>query len=121
MTFATMPPEEIKEYVSYEAAIRRFRGNAAIYKRLLESYLAENPYAEFCETLAAGDINSAERHAHSLKGVAGNMSLPALLEASTQADNELKQGAITAQTEQNLAQVMAKTTEYVTWLSENII
>ena len=121
MTFTKLPPEDLTQYVNYEEAIRRFRGNAAIYKRLLESYLAENPYTELCESLFAGDIIPAEHHAHSLKGVAGNMSLTALLEASTKANDELKQGSLCAETEENLAAVMAKTTEYVTWLSENII
>jgi len=120
MMFDIAPPEDLAKYVNYEEALRRFRGNVTIYKRLLASYLENNPYAEFYEALAAGDLDLAERHAHSLKGVAGNMSLTALLEASAKANDELKKGNITAQAEAELARVMAKTTEYATWLSQNM-
>jgi HPt (histidine-containing phosphotransfer) domain-containing protein len=118
--FETLSPGDLKEYIDYDDALRRFRGNTGIFKHLLGSYLAENPYEEFCEAIAAGDFVLAERHAHTLKGVAANMSLTALCDVSTQANEELKQGEIAAQTEEKLAAVMLKTTEYVTWLSENM-
>jgi HPt (histidine-containing phosphotransfer) domain-containing protein len=120
MKFGTTPPEDLLEYVNYEEALKRFSGSTATLKRLLVSYLAKNPYTQLRESLEAGDLEAAATHAHSLKGVVGNMSLSALFDVSARVCDELKQGEISEELKAQLDRVTAKTSGYVNWLSENM-
>jgi two-component system sensor histidine kinase/response regulator len=55
--------------------LSRVGGNHALYRKLLRQFIDRhaNAIAETGDALAAGDIARAERTAHSLKGVAGNI------------------------------------------------
>lgn len=60
--------------IDYAEAMERFGGNEALFVRLASKY-ANDPHFDRLETaMASGDTAAAEREAHSLKGVAGNLS-----------------------------------------------
>ncbi|MCL2068296.1 MAG: Hpt domain-containing protein [Oscillospiraceae bacterium] len=113
-------PDDLAAYVNCEEAIRRFRGNTPVFKRILTSYLAKNPYADFCDALAAGDFAMAEHHAHSLKGAAANMSLNALQDTCARVEAALKKGELTDELESELAAAIEKTNLHITWVLENL-
>ncbi len=64
--------------IDYDEALDRFGGNAALYKRLAVKYLNDTHFVAFAAALQAEDYDEAYRQAHSLKGVAGNLSLTRL-------------------------------------------
>lgn len=49
-------------------------------------------YGQFVEALQQGDMEAAQKASHSLKGLAGNVSMTALFRASMAVNDELKRG-----------------------------
>lgn len=73
--------------IDFDSALARFMGNEALCFRFLMKFAEDPSYDALCEALAQGDCESAFRASHTLKGVAGNLSLTALFDAlSAQAE-----------------------------------
>ena len=64
--------------VDYHDAMRRFDGNEALYRRLAGKFADDPHFPALERALAADDTETALREAHSLKGVAGNLSFRTL-------------------------------------------
>ena len=71
--------------IDYDGAMERFGGNAELYERLEQA-------------LAGGDVDTAVREAHTLKGVAGNLSFAALYEAASKVNAALREGDLAGAT-----------------------
>lgn len=65
----------------YEATMKRFLGNEAMYLRLLGMLPKDTSVEDLGLALSAGDLRGAFEAAHTLKGVAGNLGLRPLYEA----------------------------------------
>ena len=63
-----------------EDGLARCMGNEELYLRLMETMKEEKGFDELQAALAEGDLESAFRAAHTLKGVLGNLSLTPLYE-----------------------------------------
>lgn len=72
--------------------MERFGGNAALYERLALKFLDDAHFAALEQALADGDVDTAVREAHTLKGVAGNLSFTALYEAASKVNAALREG-----------------------------
>ncbi|HXS15810.1 MAG TPA: response regulator [Polyangiaceae bacterium] len=101
--------------------LRRLAGNVALYRKLLVQFHAEQreAAARIAACIAAGDRATAARHAHTLKGVSGNLgakgvqSSAGALEA-TLAHHDLALGgtdALVAALARELAQLMPALSE----------
>jgi len=98
-----------------EEALTRFGGNEAIFKTLLKKF-ADNPYfheLELALSKDSPDLVKAEQAAHTLKGVAGNLSLSALFEAATALNKDLKEQVDYLENYTNLKDIYALTMEKV--------
>lgn len=85
--------------IDYIEAIRRFDGDENLYRKLAVKFLDDPNFIELEKTLHSGDAQKAQRAAHSLKGVAGNLSFDDLYQISCKLNDILLQGDIqTAQT-----------------------
>lgn len=73
--------------IDYNTALARFGGSEALYQRFLKKFLQENTYNELEQAWENGNYEEIEKKAHTLKGVAGNLSLENLFSIS----NELVQ------------------------------
>jgi signal transduction histidine kinase/CheY-like chemotaxis protein len=80
--------------VDTKAALRRTGGNRKRYESLLNRFADSqaDAVAEIRSALAAGDIPTAERTAHSLKGAAGNLGATALAEEAAKTETAVKSG-----------------------------
>jgi signal transduction histidine kinase/CheY-like chemotaxis protein len=70
-----LPAQSVIEGVDMEDALRRLRGNAVLYQSMLRKFVSgqqQLPY-KLAVALDAGDWPGAERLAHTLKGVCGNI------------------------------------------------
>jgi PAS domain S-box-containing protein len=65
------------EGVDVASGLQRIAGNKRLYRDLLTQFVAkwESAGEKICHSLATGDRGQAERLAHSLKGVAGNLGI----------------------------------------------
>ena len=80
-------------YINEEEALKRLGGNKTLYIKLLKRFAEDQSYIKLVDTVAAGDLEEAERLAHTIKGMAANLSLTAAYQEATNTDNMLKGGS----------------------------
>ena len=99
--------KQLKEFgVDVEGSLERMLGNEALFERVLKKFISDDSYPLLVETLAAGDYETAFRHAHTLKGVAGNLGINALMEADIVVVEKLRVGNL-----EGIEEDMKKVTE----------
>gem|GEM_PF-1206723 len=78
--------------IDMEAGIRRLQGNKKLYKELLRKFAHKYAgiAADIKESLARGETQEAALLAHSLKGMAGNLSATGLYESALSLEKALK-------------------------------
>lgn len=76
--------------VDYAEAMERFAGNEALFARLAVKYLNDPHFDGLREAMEAGDVKGAHQHAHTLKGVAGNLSFVDLYRAASRISDALR-------------------------------
>jgi two-component system sensor histidine kinase/response regulator len=79
--------------------LRRVSGNSALYLKLLRQFAAEQADApsRIARSLEAGDLLIAERIAHTLKGVAGNLGASVVQAIASELERAISSGAAAAQ------------------------
>ncbi len=70
--------------VNIEEALERFMNNQQLYERMLGKFPAAARDAQLTVYFESGDYEAAERNAHNLKGVTGNLSITPLFNAYTE-------------------------------------
>ena len=75
-----------------DSAIARFMGNESMYQKFALKFLDDKNYETLVNALESGDAKSAFEAAHTLKGVAGNLSFQALGEAVSELVEPLRAG-----------------------------
>lgn len=78
--------------VDTRAAVSRFADNAGLYRRFLLKFLDDDTFQQVGAALKAADWQAMLGAAHTLKGVAGNLGLQQLYEASSQIVANLRAG-----------------------------
>ena len=112
---------DLAEYVDIEDGLNRIQKNKKVYDMILRSFVKNTYYGELSEQLEGGDIAAAERTAHTIKGVAANLSLPLVYELSASLDAHLKVGEIGESAElQELGSAISKTLEYIEIVLQNL-
>ena len=83
------------EGVNVAQGLRHCAGNSALYESLLQRFFAstEQAGAQLRQALEGQDLASAERAAHSLKGVAANLGAMHCSQLSAELEEALQQGA----------------------------
>ena len=80
-----------EEYIDVDDALKRIGGNRDLYKRLLQRFLEGKQLEELDAALEKGDADEASRAAHTIKGVAANLSLVKLRTISTDLEMIIKE------------------------------
>jgi len=72
--------------IDLRAGLQTTEGNQPLYLKLLRRFHESQQYFEqnFCEALRVGEQDTATRHAHTLKGLAGTIGAKKLQEAAGQ-------------------------------------
>jgi CheY-like chemotaxis protein len=82
--------------IDTEDGLRRVGGNLRLYRAMLQQYAdaqATSP-AELRAALAAGDVKTAERLAHTLKGVSATLGIKAASAAAAVVEDRLRHGGL---------------------------
>lgn len=61
--------------INVESALERFMGNEVLFERFLKKFLADSSFETLAKNIEIGECEEAFKAAHTLKGVAGNLSL----------------------------------------------
>ena len=99
------------EWIDIQSALRRVAGNTALYYKLLRQFAdghASSP-AQIDALLAADDRSAAERIAHNIKGVAGNIGAQALAEAASRLEKTIRTGEDNMEPARDFAAAMTAT------------
>lgn len=84
--------ELIKAGVDYKGAVARFIGSEEIYEQFLYRFTCDKNLSQLEECLAKGDIETAFKRAHTLKGLSGNYGFNKMLEATIPVVEILRKG-----------------------------
>jgi polar amino acid transport system substrate-binding protein len=81
--------------VNVAASVRRIGGNVALYYSLLEKFRVNELHvvSKIREALASNDAKTAERLAHTLRGIAGTLGAEFLQQQAELVENDIKNGA----------------------------
>jgi HPt (histidine-containing phosphotransfer) domain-containing protein len=97
----------------------RLNNNKKLYIMLLKKFDAQSMLGELLEKVKAGDASGAAASAHTIKGLAANLSLTDLREKAENIEQTLKNGGINADTSEIEAS-SARTIEAVNaYIAEN--
>jgi HPt (histidine-containing phosphotransfer) domain-containing protein len=85
---------EEKVYVDSVAGAKRVMNNTKLYAKLLGKFKADTNLAELAVHLSAGNLEKAQVSAHTLKGLAANLSLIELFERTRDLESQIKERAV---------------------------
>lgn len=71
----------IQAGIDYDQGVNRFMGNTGLYEKFALKFLDDPTFAKLQEALDAKDVEEGFNMAHTLKGVAGNLSFNTFLDA----------------------------------------
>ena len=82
--------------VDVAAGVRRIGGNVGLYYSLLDMFRTNhrNIAQEIRDSLTSNDLKSAERQAHTLKGIAGSLGAEELQGLSAQLEKDFRNGTL---------------------------
>lgn len=80
--------------IDHADAMKRFDGDKAFFTRLAAKYPNDTSFTELEEALAKGDTEAAYHAAHTLKGVAGNLSFAQLFSLASATSDSLRNNHI---------------------------
>lgn len=83
---------DMKQYIDVDDALIRMFGNKKLYAKTLNMFLAGKEFENLEAAIAENNLGKAGELIHTLKGVAGNLSLTALFDQSAQLMQKLRQG-----------------------------
>lgn len=82
----------IEAGVEINEALSRFMESDELYFKFLKMFINDNSFDNMKEALSSGDIKKAYSHAHTLKGVASNLSFNRFIDCLLPIHNSLKDG-----------------------------
>ena len=86
--------EENAAYVNSAEGIKRMMNNPKLYFRLLTKFVNDTKLDTLEKAFADGDAAKIQGEVHTLKGLAGNLSLPLLYDRCLEMETRIKSGTI---------------------------
>jgi HPt (histidine-containing phosphotransfer) domain-containing protein len=81
-------------YVDVKEGTKRVMNNTKLFAKLLGKFKEDKSITELEAALNNGDLEKAHASAHTLKGIAANLSLPKLHKKCVEIESEIKAGAV---------------------------
>lgn len=78
--------------IDHADAMARMLNNDALFKQLAQHYRTDTNFEALRADMEVGDFETAYNHAHTLKGVSGNLSFGQLYKLATQVCDALSNG-----------------------------
>ena len=96
-------------YLDFAEGIKRVMNNAKLYVKLLTKFRNDTNLGALEADIAAGDMEKAQNAAHTIKGVAANLSLTELFKQSLELETQIKAGAPSPAQMETVKTVLAAT------------
>ena len=88
-----MEKTELEKHIDVEAALGRLGGNRKLLDTLLKKFANETYFDQLKNEITAKDYATAAKTAHTIKGVASNLSMTGLYNLIVVLEQQLKSGA----------------------------
>jgi HPt (histidine-containing phosphotransfer) domain-containing protein len=83
-----------KAYIDAEAGLKRVMGNTNLYVKLLHKFKEDPNMEALLEAVRGADYEKAQGLAHTLKGIAANLSFTELYKQSLEFETQIKNRAV---------------------------
>ena len=105
--------------MNIDDAMARLNNNKKLYMMLLKKFDGNAMLEDLLSKIQSGNAGEAEASAHTIKGLAANLSLSDLRSAAEEIDNQLKAGDLNVDTSK-IEMSIALTNEAIErWITEN--
>jgi HPt (histidine-containing phosphotransfer) domain-containing protein len=81
-------------YINFDEGVKRVMNNTKLYVKLLGKFKTDTDFGELEGALAAGDMEKARIQAHTIKGIAANLSLTELFKQAQALESQIKTGSV---------------------------
>ncbi|MDR2247877.1 MAG: Hpt domain-containing protein [Treponema sp.] len=106
-------------YVNTVEGQKRVLNNAKLYHRLLAKFKAENNLNDLTAALNEGDYEKAQAAAHTIKGIAANLSFPELYKQSQDVETQINGRSVASGTMDALSACFTATLEAIDKVLKN--
>ncbi|MDR2186031.1 MAG: Hpt domain-containing protein [Treponema sp.] len=100
-------------YVDLEEGLKRIMHNTKLYVRLLTKFKSDADLEGALADLAAGNYEGAQVKAHTLKGIAANLSLSELYRQTLDMETQIKAGSVDPSVPAAIRHCFSETVRYV--------
>ena len=98
-------------YIDIEEGLKRVMNNSALYSKLLLKFKEYTHVSEIEAALEQGEMEKAQNSAHTLKGLAANLSFTELYKKVQEIEAQIKSGSVDNEILGQLKNVYVKTME----------
>jgi HPt (histidine-containing phosphotransfer) domain-containing protein len=96
-------------YIDFDDGVKRVMNNTKLYAKLLGKFKEDTSLDAVETALAAGDMEKARTSAHTLKGLAANLSLKELYNQTLELETQIKAGDVKADQLPTVKKIYAET------------
>lgn len=82
--------------IDYADIVERFAGNESLYVRIAAKFINDTSYSSLVYAMESGNTEEGYRHAHTLKGTAGNLSFDRVYQVASKISDALHANNLTA-------------------------
>jgi len=107
------------DFMNINDAMARLNNNKRLYIMLLKKFDGKTMLDDLISKIKSGDIAAAEASAHTIKGLAANLSLSDLRAKAESIDIQLKAGDINVDTTEIEISTTLTVEAINTWIAEN--
>jgi HPt (histidine-containing phosphotransfer) domain-containing protein len=109
--------ESFMPFINVEEGIKRLMNNRTLYLKLLNNFQGRYLTQKIIEAIDAKNYEAVAQSAHTLKGVAANLSLTALSEITLQIELLAKQSSDAVHLKEKLNETAEKTLTFIAQLT----
>jgi len=100
-------------YVDFNEGVKRVMNNTKLYVKLLGKFKTDAKMEELSASIADGDLEKAQGQAHTIKGIAANLSLAELFKQVLELENQIKAKSVDPNQAETVKTVFAATVQEV--------
>jgi HPt (histidine-containing phosphotransfer) domain-containing protein len=89
-------------YINTEEGLKRVLNNSGLYVKLLNKFKTDTNLEDTLAAVETGDYEKAQVMAHTIKGVAANLSLTELFKQSLELETQIKNRAVSPEIRQSV-------------------
>ena len=100
-------------YIDFAEGVKRVMNNSKLYVKLLTKFKNDTKLDDLEAAIAAGDLEKAQGSAHTVKGVAANLSLTELFKQTLELETQIKNKTVNPTQLETVKTVFAVTLQEV--------